>query len=197
MKLVVGLGNPGAEYARTRHNVGFDVLSELCRRWHATAPRRKYQAEFSESHYAGEKILLVAPQTYMNLSGDSVSQFVKFFQVTLGDLLIICDDMDLPLGRLRFRTRGSAGGQKGLKHILQVLSSEEVPRLRFGIGRPPGQMNPVDYVLGRFPKQEIPLYEEAVSRAADGVEIWIREGIAAAMNRVNGGETDDSGKAKP
>lgn len=137
-----------------------------------------------------EKVLLVAPQTYMNLSGDSVSQVIKFYHVATDDVLILCDDMDLPLGRVRLRKQGSAGGQKGLKHIIQVLGTESVPRLRIGIGRPPGQMSPVDYVLGRFGKAEMDTHDDAIQRAADGVEAWIRDGIASAMNLVNGTEAE-------
>jgi PTH1 family peptidyl-tRNA hydrolase len=192
MKIVVGLGNPGKEYQRTRHNVGFEVLAELARRWHADPPRRKFQSEIVEGTYNNERVLLVAPQTYMNLSGDAVGQVVKFYQVPLDDVLVVCDDMNLPLGRLRFRGQGSAGGQKGLKHILQTLSSEAVPRLRIGIGRPPGQMDPVDYVLSRFRKEETDLHEATILRAADGVEVWLRQGIAAAMNEFNGAEPDGS-----
>jgi PTH1 family peptidyl-tRNA hydrolase len=197
MKIVVGLGNPGREYQQTRHNVGFETLDELSRRWSASPPKRKFLSEIAEAHVQNEKVLLVAPQTYMNLSGDAVAQLQAFYHFPLDDLLVVCDDMNLPLGKLRFRARGSAGGQKGLKHILQAVSSEEVPRLRIGIGRPPGQMDPVDYVLSRFGKSEIEAHEEAIRRAADGVEIWISRGIAAAMNEVNGVEPDDGGGAAP
>lgn len=196
MKIIVGLGNPGGEYVQTRHNVGFEVLEELARRWQATAPRRKFQAEITDAQIQNEKVLLIAPQTFMNLSGDSVSQVLKFYQVALDDLLVVCDDMNIPLGRLRIRKEGSAGGQKGLKHILQVVSSEAVPRLRVGIGRPPGQMSPVEYVLSRFRKQEADEHDGAIRRAADGVEIWIRSGIAAAMNQINGTESE-AGPADP
>ncbi len=196
MKIVVGLGNPGGEYVQTRHNVGFEVLDELARRWQAPTPRRRFQAEITDVQIQNEKVLLIAPQTFMNLSGDSVSQVIKFYQVALDDILVVCDDMNIPLGRLRIRKQGSAGGQKGLKHILQVVSSEAVPRLRVGIGRPPGQTSPVDYVLSRFRKQEADDHDDAIRRAADGVEIWIRSGIAAAMNQINGTESE-AGPADP
>lgn len=192
MKIVVGLGNPGSRYARTRHNVGFEVLAELARRWQAPPPKQQFQAEVSDVHVQNEKVLLVAPQTFMNLSGKSLGQFVKFYQTPLADILVICDDMNLPLGRLRFRGRGSAGGQKGLKHILEVLASEEIPRLRIGIGRPPGQMDPVDFVLSRFRPDEAAAHDEAIERAASGVEAWIQHGLAEAMNRFNGGEPEGS-----
>ena len=199
MKVVVGLGNPGSEYARTRHNVGFDVLDELARRWQASPPKRKFQAALSEANFQGEKVLLVAPQTYMNLSGQSVAQIVKFYQLEATDLLVICDDMNIPLGNLRFRVSGSAGGQKGLKNIIDCLVTESVPRLRFGIGRPPGQQDAVEFVLAKFRKTEQSEVEFTAARAADGVETWIQHGIAAAMNLFNGGEADPpaDSKAKP
>jgi PTH1 family peptidyl-tRNA hydrolase len=143
-------------------------------------------------------VLLVAPQTFMNLSGQAVSQVVKFFQIEPVNLLVVCDDMNLPLARLRFRSSGSAGGQKGLKNIIESLATDAIPRLRFGIDRPPGQMDAVDYVLTRFRKAERSEVEAAVIRAADGVETWIRQGIAVAMNQFNGGEAvspDDSPQA--
>jgi PTH1 family peptidyl-tRNA hydrolase len=186
MKIVVGLGNPGREYARTRHNVGFEVLAELARRWQASPPKAKFQAEIVESRFQQEKVLLVAPQTYMNLSGNAVAKIVQFHQASFADLLVVCDDMNLPLGKLRLRGSGSAGGQKGLKHILEVLASDAVPRLRIGIGRPSGQMDPVDYVLSKFRKEESAAHEDAIQRVADGVELWIRDGLAAAMNALNG-----------
>lgn len=188
MKVVVGLGNPGSEYARTRHNVGFEVLDEVARRWQAPAPKQKFQSEFAEIMVGNERVLLVAPQTYMNLSGQAVSQLVKFYQLSPADLLIICDDMNLPVGKLRFRSQGSAGGQKGLKHIIESLGTEEIPRLRVGIGRPPGQMGTVDFVLSRFRKDELDTHHDALLRAASGVEVWIRDGMEPAMNQFNGAE---------
>jgi peptidyl-tRNA hydrolase, PTH1 family len=191
----VGLGNPGKEYEQTRHNVGFDVLKELSHRWHGSAQKRRFQADVAEIVLGSEKVLLVAPQTYMNLSGQSVSQVVNFYQVPLEDLLVVCDDMNLPVGKLRLRGQGSAGGQKGLKNIIDALSSDAVPRLRLGIGRPPGQKDAVNHVLSRFRAEEAETYELAVKLAADGVEIWAREGLSAAMNQINGLDPEDpSGK---
>jgi PTH1 family peptidyl-tRNA hydrolase len=186
MKIVVGLGNPGKEYAGTRHNVGFDVLRELSRRWNGAAPKKRFQAELVEILCGQEKLLLVSPQTYMNLSGQSVSQIVGFYQLPLEDLLVVCDDMNLPLGKLRMRGQGSSGGQKGLKNIIDSLSSEAVSRLRLGIGRPPGRGDSVNHVLNRFRSEETESYQLSLQLAADGVEIWAREGLAAAMNRING-----------
>jgi PTH1 family peptidyl-tRNA hydrolase len=189
MKVVVGLGNPGPKYRRTRHNVGFDVLAELARRHGAGSPSVKHEAEIAEAFVGGEKTLLVAPQTYMNLSGRAVWPLVEFYKLdpeNLADeLLVVCDDMNLDFGRLRMRAGGSAGGQKGLQNIIQHLGTEEVPRLRVGIGRPPGRMDGAAYVLARFTEDEAAEMEHTIPEAADGVELWIREGIETAMNRVN------------
>lgn len=197
MKIVAGLGNPGSRYARTRHNVGFEVLAELAQRWQAPAPKRQFQADIIDARFQQEKVLLVAPQTFMNLSGDSLVHIVKFYQVTLSDILVVCDDMNLPLGKLRFRGQGSAGGQKGLKHIIEVLSSEDIPRLRIGIGRPPGQMDSADFVLSRFRSDEAADHDEAIHRSALGVETWIQQGLAEAMNQFNGGDFDAESTKKP
>ena len=185
MKLVVGLGNPGAAYEGTRHNVGFDVLSELALRWHASRPKFRFEANLSEANYNGEKVLLAAPQTFMNVSGRSVQQIVKFFQISLVDVMVVCDDLNLKVGQLRLRGAGSAGGQKGLLSILQVCGSETVPRLRIGIGRPPGSVDAANFVLSKFRKEEHPKVDQAVRGAASGIELWIKDGISAAMNVVN------------
>jgi PTH1 family peptidyl-tRNA hydrolase len=185
MKIVVGLGNPGLQYRRTRHNVGFDVLAELARRHGASVPTVKHEAEVVEIVLGGEKVLLVAPQTYMNLSGRPVRSLVDFYKLPLEDLLVVCDDMNLPLGRLRLRGSGSAGGQKGLQNIVEHLKTEDFARLRLGIDRPPGRMDSSAYVLGKFTADEAREMEFAVPAAADGVERWVRDGLDAAMNLVN------------
>jgi peptidyl-tRNA hydrolase, PTH1 family len=185
MKVVVGLGNPGSRYAGTRHNVGFRVLGELARRWGADRPKIKYEAEIVEATFAGQKVLLVAPQTFMNLSGRTVQPLLAFYTLELADLLVVCDDLNLDTGRLRLRPSGSAGGQKGLADIIQRLGSEAFSRLRIGIGRPPGQMQATDYVLGKFRADEREPIEHAIVTAGDAVEVWIKEGIGAAMNQFN------------
>jgi PTH1 family peptidyl-tRNA hydrolase len=193
MKVVVGLGNPGSKYEGTRHNVGFDVLAELAHRWHAPKSKLRFEANLTEVLCGHEKLLLVAPQTFMNLSGRSVQQVIKFYQAPLSDLIVIGDDLNLKVGQLRLRASGSAGGQKGLQSILSCLSSNEICRLRIGIGRPVSEMDAADYVLGRFRKDEIDLMDAATRRAASAVETWAAEGIAAAMNRYNGdGEVETS-----
>jgi len=190
MKLVVGLGNPGAEYRKTRHNIGFEVVEELSRRHAGTSPQRRFDGEVVEAFIGGgglggEKVLLLAPLTYMNLSGRSVGAAVDFYKLPLEDVLIVCDDLNLEPGRLRLRADGSAGGQNGLKDIFRRLGTEQVPRLRVGIGRPPGRMTATDYVLGNFTERERELFGLAVAQAADAVESWTRDGITAAMNAVN------------
>jgi peptidyl-tRNA hydrolase, PTH1 family len=185
VKVVVGLGNPGAQYQQTRHNVGFDVLDVLRLRWMADPPRRRFEADVCETVRHGEKTLLIAPLTFMNLSGRSVQQVLKFFQVPPSDCLVVCDDLNLPLGQIRLRGKGSAGGQKGLAHILQVLATDEVPRLRLGIDRPGPGGDVVSFVLARFRKDEQPVIDDAVQLAASAVEAWIERGLAAAMNEFN------------
>jgi PTH1 family peptidyl-tRNA hydrolase len=185
MKVIVGLGNPGDRYTRTRHNVGYDVIDELVRRHFLSKPRIKFEAETWEFDLGSERHWLLKPLTFMNNSGRSVRQCVEFFQIQTADLLVICDDLNLSLGQLRLKGSGSDGGQKGMRDIRQQLGTEEYPRLRIGIGRPPGQMNAADFVLSKIAKSEAPSIEHAVVTAADGVELWSRSGIEAAMNRIN------------
>lgn len=185
MHLVVGLGNPGRKYTLTRHNVGFQVLAELARRHAAPESMCSFEAALAEASIAGKRVLLAAPQTYMNLSGRCVRQIVAFYKLPLENVLVICDDMNLPTGKLRLRGSGSAGGQKGLQNIIDQLGTQAFARLRLGIGRPPANIDAVDYVLTRFRSTEKPLIEEAVESAATSVETWLRSGLAAAMNAVN------------
>jgi PTH1 family peptidyl-tRNA hydrolase len=185
MKLIVGLGNPGRKYVGTRHNVGFDVVAELARRGSASSPRRAFDAELTESVIGGERVILAAPQTFMNLSGRSVRQILDFYKLSLTDLLVVCDDLNLPLGRLRLRRNGSAGGQKGLKHIIEHTGSEDFARLRIGIDRPPDRIDATAYVLQRFATGERDVMRTAVAAAADAAELWVTQGPDDAMNRVN------------
>jgi len=190
MKAVVGLGNPGPKYRNTRHNVGFQVIGELAHRHGGGKPKIKFEAELAEVIIAGQKTLLVAPQTYMNASGRCAKRLIDFFQLPLDDMLIVCDDLNLDLGRLRMRSCGSAGGQKGLQNLIDRLGTEEFARLRIGIGRPPGQMDATDYVLGRFRRDEPEVIEQAILLAADGIEMWIDDGVQATMNYVNAQRLD-------
>lgn len=185
MKLVVGLGNPGKKYERTRHNVGYDVLSVLANRYQAAKPKTRFEADIAEIMIGSEKVLLAAPITYMNLSGQSVALMVGFYQLDLNDLLVVCDDFNLDLGRLRLRGSGSSGGQKGLQNIIQRCGSEKFARLRIGIGKPPPRMQVTDFVLSRFLPEHQDDMQKAIREAADGVELWVKEGLETAMNVVN------------
>ena len=185
MKLVIGLGNPGAKYAGTRHNVGFDVVAQLAKRFGANKAQSRFQAEYQDVLIRGEKVLLIAPLTFMNRSGESVWQFVRFYQPDVEDMVVVCDDLNLPAGRIRWKPSGSAGGQKGLNDIIQRLGHTEIPRLRIGIGRPPGKMDETSWVLGKIRDDEMEPIEHSIVRAADSVEKWVSEGIGPTMNEFN------------
>lgn len=185
MKLVVGLGNPGLQYAGTRHNAGFDVIKELVRRLQPGKSMAKFSSEIWEVFTEKGKVFLATPTTFMNRSGEAVQQIAGFYQVLPENLVIVCDDINLPLGQIRWRASGSAGGQKGLADITQRLGTDKIPRLRLGVGRPPGQMDAADFVLARFRADEREEAEMMTRIAADSVEAWIAEGIVSAMNRFN------------
>jgi len=185
MKLVVGLGNPGNQYHGTRHNVGFAVIDLLAQGTGAGRFRSNFQAQVAELNEAGTKILLVKPETFMNLSGRCVRQIVDFYKVEAVDLLVVCDDINLPLGKLRLRARGTHGGHNGLRNIQEQLGTPEYSRLRIGVDAPP-QQGTVDHVLGRFRPTERPVMEDAVQRAAQATILWANQGIEACMNQYNG-----------
>ena len=183
MHIVTGLGNPGRDYENTRHNIGFMVLKELARRHNPPAGRSRFRAEIFEFFLGSEKVVLVAPQTFMNLSGVAVQQVMNWYKADLDDLLVVYDDLDLPFGQLRVRASGSAGGHNGLKSIIQELGSQQVPRLRVGIGRGPGTA--VAHVLSRFNPDDAKALPDVVARAADMVELWIRTDLTTTMNEAN------------
>jgi PTH1 family peptidyl-tRNA hydrolase len=185
MKLVVGLGNPGRRYRDTRHNVGYMVLAELASRTGASSAKKKFQGEVVEVRLGSGPVTLLSPTTYMNRSGTSVREARAFYKLPLEDVLIICDDLNLPLGQLRLRRSGSAGGQKGLADIINKLGDEAVPRLRIGIGSPPEGWDGADFVLGTFSRREREEVEPAIRRAADAVADWVASGIDECMNRYN------------
>ena len=185
MKLVVGLGNPGRKYVGTRHNVGFEAIAELARRYEVGRAKSKFDGELVETLIGNEKTILLSPLTFMNLSGRCVQPFVDFYKLPLEDVLVICDDFNLPIGRLRIRPSGSAGGQNGLRDIIQRLGTQQVPRLRIGIGKPPPRWDVADYVLSKFEKEELVEVETEIKRAADAAEKWISEGIQPTMNQFN------------
>lgn len=187
MKLIVGLGNPGAKYVGTRHNMGYEVLAELAKRHGNGRVKSKFQGEIMEGIIGGEKVIFLSPVTYMNLSGQCVRPCVDFFKVERQDVLIICDDINLPVGKLRMRMQGSAGGQKGLADCIRALGSDAVTRLRIGVGEKPASWDLADYVLAKFNKGDRELIDVAVQRAADAVESWVKEGAERCMTRYNMG----------
>ncbi len=191
MKLLVGLGNPGKEYVGTRHNVGFEVIAKLLGQWNLGNVKSKsqFQSNCTELIVDGDKWILMSPLTYMNRSGTSVQQAVKFFQIPLSDILVICDDLSLPLGKVRIREQGSAGGQKGLKNICDCLGTQAVPRLRLGIDPAPPDWDAADYVLSQFTREERPIVVMGIERAATAAACWARQGITAAMNQFNSAES--------
>ena len=156
MKLVVGLGNPGRRYEGTRHNIGYAVLAELARRFGAAPPKARFHGAVVEADLSGQKTLLLSPTTFMNLSGASVQEAKSFYKLADEDLLVVCDDLNLPVGKLRFRARGSSGGQKGLEDIIQRLATEDFPRLRIGVGTAPEGWDWADYVLGKLRRRRFP-----------------------------------------
>ena len=185
MKLVVGLGNPGRRYDGTRHNVGFQAINELWRRHGQGKSKLSFHGEIIDAEIQGERCLLLSPHTLMNRSGLSVGDARDFYKLNNDELLVVCDDFNLSLGRLRLRPKGTAGGQKGLEDIIRRLGTDEFSRLRIGIGPVPNGWNHADYVLGRFNKDEIKEVELATVRAADAVAVWAVSGIATAMNQYN------------
>jgi PTH1 family peptidyl-tRNA hydrolase len=184
IKLIVGLGNPGRKYAGTRHNVGFRTVEELTRRWGDT-PKKKFHGELADARLSGTRVVLLSPHTFMNRSGTSVLAARDFYKTNDEDILVICDDFQLPLGTLRARSKGSSGGQKGLHDVLRRLGTQQVPRLRIGIGQPPEGWDVADYVLSKFEKDAIGIIDQEIMRAADAAETWVARGIEACMNEFN------------
>src|SRR5215212_2521579 len=184
-KLVVGLGNPGSKYEGTRHNIGFEVVNRLAEGGSGATFTRKFDGLLAEADIDFRRVLLLKPETFMNLSGRSVAQALRFYRLGLADLLVVCDDLNLPLGKLRIRGGGSDGGQKGLRDISAHLGSEDYARLRLGIGQR-GEADASDFVLSRFRSSERPPIEDALILAAQAVAVWVTQGLPAAMNRFNG-----------
>lgn len=185
MKIIVGLGNPGLGYRRSRHNLGFLVVGAVARGRRLAFRRRPHRCTQAEGRIGKERILLVRPQTYMNLSGRCVGPLFRQSECSLDDLMVVCDDVNLDLGRMRLRRAGSAGGHKGLESIIEHLGDNAFPRLRLGVGQPPEGMDMMSYVLGAFPRGERPLVDQLVARSVQAVETWIYSGIEEAMNRFN------------
>jgi PTH1 family peptidyl-tRNA hydrolase len=185
MYLVVGLGNPGREYEGTRHNVGFMVIDVLSKMLGIEVSRLKFKSLMGEGHFKGEKLVLLKPQTFMNLSGEALYDAVNFYKLPLENVIVIYDDKDLDVGKIRIRRKGSSGGHNGMNSIIYLLGSEDFPRIRIGIGRPE-QGDLVAHVLGKFNENEKKVIEEAVKKAAEAVIDIIENGIEHAMSRFNG-----------
>jgi peptidyl-tRNA hydrolase, PTH1 family len=187
LHLIVGLGNPGAEYAKTRHNAGFALVEKLAERWRADwTNERKFNTRLARAERNGVRVLLCQPQTFMNLSGETVGAVVNFYQLPLTGLLVVVDDADLPLGEIRLRAGGGSGGHHGLESVGQHLGMDEFARQRLGIGRADGAREITDHVLGRFDAAEAARMEKVLDRAADQAECWLASGIEKAMNQFNG-----------
>ncbi len=186
MRIVVGLGNPGEQYRATRHNIGYLILSEVARRVACESPKSKFRADALNIQVRDEKVLLICPTTFMNRSGSSVLEASRFYKVPPENVFVVCDDLNLPFAKIRIRSEGSSGGQKGLQDVIRVLGTEKIPRLRFGIGQPPAHWDAADYVLANFCDAEKKLLPEALKNAADAVLCYLNEGLNEAMNRYNG-----------
>jgi peptidyl-tRNA hydrolase, PTH1 family len=183
--LIVGLGNPGREYKETRHNAGFMLLDRLAQRLGEKFTRLESRALVTKATYQERRLILAKPQTYMNESGKAVGALSRFYKVPLDNLLVIYDEVDLPLGTLRLRPGGGSAGQKGMRSIIDRLGSETFPRLRIGIGRPPGRMDAADYVLQKFSKSEAEIAAQMLDRAVDAVLVYVTAGLDKAMNMYN------------
>ncbi|MCK4901452.1 MAG: aminoacyl-tRNA hydrolase [Anaerolineales bacterium] len=188
--LIVGLGNPGRQYKGNRHNVGFMLADRLAERLGVAFSRMESRALVTKINYLGKRLILAKPQTYMNLSGQAVAALVRFYKIPLDHLLIAYDDVDLPLGTIRIRPMGGSGGQKGMKSTIERLSTEEFPRIRLGVDRPPGSMEAAAYVLKDFSKDEAEMVHHIIDRASDAVLVFIAEGLEAAMNKYNSKDSD-------
>jgi PTH1 family peptidyl-tRNA hydrolase len=183
--LVVGLGNPGRKYAGNRHNAGFHCLDRLAGAHHLVFDGERDKSELAMGRIAGRRVILAKPQTYVNGSGESVGALARFYKIEAQDVLVIYDELDLPQGTIRLRPRGSSGGHRGMQSIIEHLGTREFPRLRVGIGRPPGKMEPKAYVLQDFGVAEREVMEEVYQRAIAAIETLIQEGVKEAMNRFN------------
>lgn len=185
MKLIAGLGNPGTEYEHSRHNMGFDVIDELARRWHVLNWKEDMKADIGQTLFHGEKVLLVKPLTYMNNSGEAVGAIARYYKIGLDDIFIICDDLDLPPGKTRIRKKGASGRHNGIKSLIAHLGSESFNRFRIGVGHPKDGHTVVEHVLTRPYGEDIEKIEEAKIHTADSIEDALENGVDHAMNKFN------------
>lgn len=185
MKLIVGLGNPGKQYEHTRHNIGFDVIEKLSENISIPLDQAKFRGLYGMKNIGGEKVILLKPLTYMNLSGESIRAIMDYFQIENEELLVIYDDLDLPVGKIRLRERGSAGGHNGIKSTIAHIGNQEFKRIRVGIDRPKNGMQITDYVLGRFSKDEQEVMNLVINKCADACEAWLKQPFLQVMNEFN------------
>ena len=184
-KLIIGLGNPGKDYDGTRHNIGFAVVDSFARRHGIAVTKRDFQAVIGDGRVGDARVFLMKPQTFMNLSGQSAGAFLRMKPLEMAEIMVVTDDISLPLGRLRLRAEGSAGGHNGLKSLIAHLHGQSFPRLRFGVGAPRDPSVQIDFVLGRFGRSEQAEVDEGIDRALAALELWLMDGIQPAMNRFN------------
>lgn len=185
MRLIVGLGNPGKQYDKTRHNIGFEVIDKLSESLNIPLDQAKLKGIYGIGSVNGEKLILLKPLTYMNLSGESIRACLDYYDIALEDLLVIYDDLDLPVGKIRLRQKGSAGGHNGIKSTIAHLGSQEFKRIRVGIDRPPAGMSVVDYVLGRFREDEQEIMDDVIKKCAEACEAWLHQPFLQVMNEYN------------
>ncbi len=185
MYIIIGLGNPDRKYAATRHNIGFDAITRIADEYNIPLDFKKHKAVCGKGYIGGEKVVLAQPQTFMNLSGESVRELVDFYKVSNEEIIVIYDDISLEVGQLRLRSKGSAGGHNGIKNIISHLGTEEFARIKIGVGDKPEDWDLADYVLSRFPKEEEPVIREALKRSSEAVKSIITDGMESAMNIYN------------
>lgn len=185
MKCIVGLGNPGRKYKQTKHNIGFMVIDELLHRHQWKLNKNKFNGNYALERYQGEKVILLKPQTFMNLSGESIRPLIDYYNIDVLDVLVIYDDLDLPIGKIRLRQKGGHGGHNGIRSTLDHLGQKNFKRLRIGIGRPVNAMPVVDYVLSKFSKQEQSDVIQSIQKAADACEMWLEKPFNQVMNEFN------------
>lgn len=186
VKLIIGLGNPGKPYEHTRHNIGFNVIDELANRWNAPLNQTKFNGMYATLHRPEGKVMLVKPLTYMNLSGECVRPLMDYFNIEIEDIIVVYDDLDLEMGKLRLRAKGSAGGHNGIKSLIQHLGTQEFNRIRVGVDRPPAGMKVADYVLSKFSKEDQPIVKEAIDKSCDAIETALTKPFLEVMNKFNG-----------
>ncbi|HET9906349.1 MAG TPA: aminoacyl-tRNA hydrolase [Anaerolineales bacterium] len=188
--LLIGLGNPGREYRDTRHNFGFMLVDRLAVRLNARGMKMQSKAIVTDAMYEDHKLILAKPQTYMNLSGPSVQGLVHFYKIPLTNVMVLSDDLDIPFGTIRIRASGGYGGQRGLASIIESLGTKDFPRMRLGVGRPPGKMDPANFILQNFSRDEIKAISEILDAGADAVLEFVKNGLNASMNKFNGNVND-------